>query len=189
MDIIEPGEELGTEEEFLMGVGTYLEKEKICSLFLGEKRVEDRKIMIERPYGYKKLHRGVIVFGRIEKVSDQTALALIIPLNGKQGRYPKTKDYAALHVSKVRDGFVESMKNEMKIGDIIKAVIVDYDSKKGQIGLATDRPNLGVIKAFCSNCRAPLKKEADVLVCEKCGYKENRAISNDYRNTALKMNE
>ncbi|MFA5382125.1 MAG: exosome complex RNA-binding protein Csl4 [Candidatus Micrarchaeia archaeon] len=185
MDTTKPGEELGTEEEFLSGFGTYLEKEKIRSLLMGEKIIEDRKMNVDRPYKYRQIHRGVIVIGRVEKVSDQMALALIIPIDEKQGRYPKTNDYASIHVSKVKQGYVESLKNEMKIGDIIKAVVIDYDIKKGQINLATDKPDLGVVKAFCSKCRTPLKKEGVNLICEKCGNKETRAVSDDYRNTVL----
>ncbi len=189
MDLTKPGEELGTEEEFLKGHGTYLEDEKIRSVLLGEKKVEDRKMIVDRPYRYRNFHRGVLVFGKVEKVSDQMALASIFPIDQESGRYPKTMDYASLHVSKVKQGFVDSLKNEMKIGDIIKAVIVSVDIKKGQIDLATDKPNLGVVKAFCSRCRSPLKKVDDGLECEKCGYKDNRAISNAYRNVALEINE
>ncbi|MCC7552432.1 exosome complex RNA-binding protein Csl4 [Candidatus Micrarchaeota archaeon] len=186
MDLTKPGEELGTEEEFLKGTGTYLENEKICSLLLGEKKIEDRKMTVDRPYRYRNLHRGVLVFGRIEKVSDQMALASIIPIDQKIGRYPKTNDYASLHVSNVKQGFVDSLKNEVKIGDIIKAIVINVDIRKGQIEIATDKPNLGVVKAFCSKCRNILKKEDNTLVCEQCGFKDNRVISNDYRNLALK---
>lgn len=186
MDLTKPGEELGTEEEFLKGYGTYLENEKIRSLLLGEKKIEERKMIVERPFRYRTLHKGTLVFGRIEKVSDQMALASIIPIDEKIGKYPKTNDYASLHVSKIKQGFVDSLKNELKIGDIIKAVIINVDIKKGQIEIATDRPNLGVVKAFCSKCRSPLRKDEGTLTCEKCGLKDNRAISNDYRNLALK---
>jgi len=188
-DCVEPGEEVGTEEEFLRGFGTYIEKEKIRSLLLGEKKIEDRRISVDRPYKYRKIHRGAIVLGRVENVMENTALVSILPIDTKDGRYPKTNDYAGLHVSKVSEGYVKDLKDKMRIGDIIKAMIIEYDIKTGKIGLAMNRPFLGVVKAYCSKCRAPLKRGGDILTCERCGGEETRQISNDYRNVALSVGE
>jgi exosome complex component CSL4 len=78
---------------------------------------------------------------------------------------------------------VKNVRDEYKIGDIIRAKIVDL--RNGEMRLSTDGEDLGAIKAFCAVCRHPMKVESGILQCEECGAKDNRKIAKDYRKSDI----
>ena len=96
--------------------------------------------------------------------------------NGVPLVIPDTR--ATLMVSKVARGFVKDLKNEFRIGDIVKAKLIKLTPFSKD--LATDFPEYGVIKAFCSNCKKPLHLFSGKLKCLSCGSLERRKISKDY---------
>jgi len=78
---------------------------------------------------------------------------------------------------------VKNVRDEYKIGDIIRAKIADL--RNGEFRLATDADELGAIKAFCAKCRHAMVIESGILKCESCGYKDNRKLANDYRKASV----
>ena len=83
----------------------------------------------------------------------------------------------------IRRGYVKNVRDEYRIGDIIRAKIAAFQN--GEFRLTTDGDDLGAIKAFCAKCRHPMKVESGLLQCEDCGAKDNRKITNDYRKANL----
>jgi exosome complex component CSL4 len=111
-------------------------------------------------------------------------IALISIQSGAgEQRFGETSDYAVLHASMIKRGYVKNVRDEYKIGDIIRAKIADL--RNGEFRLATDSDNLGAIKAFCAKCRHAMKIESGILQCESCGFKDNRKLANDYRKASV----
>ena len=180
-----PGDFIGTEEEFLAGEGTFSEGESIRSTLTGEASESDRKLAVGQKRRLKALGIGAVIIGRVENIVEPIALVSMLDGEGAgdSHRFGENPDYAVLHASMIRRGYVKNVRDEYRIGDIIRAKIVDM--RNGEMRLSTDSDELGAIKAFCAKCRHPMKVESGLLQCEDCGAKDNRKITNDYRKANL----
>lgn len=176
-----PGELLGTEEEYILGQGTYNERSDIRAALFGELRVDqERRMSIKSTTAIPTtIKLGMVVYGRVEEIFEPVALVRIDPISTGKERQVQDQFYCVLHVSRVRMGYVRNIKDEVRIGDIIKAVVDEI--KNGDIHLSTKRGGMGVIKAFCSKCRLPLEQKDQVLECGNCGGKEKRKLGSPYR--------
>ncbi len=177
-----PGEFLGTEEEYVSGRGTYEEENNISAALYGELQVDsERKMAIKtRTSVPERIKLGMVLYGRIEEIFDPIALVRIEPISTGNERQVIDQFYCVLHVSRIKMGYARNIKEEVRIGDIIKAVVDEI--KNGEIYLSTKRGGMGIIKAFCSKCRTPLEKEDEMLACGNCGNKEKRKLGSPYRN-------
>lgn len=173
-----PGDVIGTEEEYLPGEGTFVDGERVYSTLCGEVGDAARKLAVLQKRPLRQLGIGTVIIGRVENVVEPIALVSIQAGVGEH-RYEETDEYAVLHASMIRKGFVKNVRDEYKIGDIIRAKIVD--ERNGEMRLSTDADSLGAIKAFCAKCRHPLATESGLLSCESCGTKDNRKLASDYR--------
>ncbi|MCK4443971.1 MAG: exosome complex RNA-binding protein Csl4, partial [Thermoplasmata archaeon] len=84
---------------------------------------------------------------------------------------------ASLHVSKVSTGYTSDVKSEYRKTDIIRAAVIQT---KPSLQLATDRKDLGVLRALCTRCRHPLIPKGRDLYCENCERSESRKAAIDY---------
>ena len=175
-----PGSVLGTEEEYVAGSNTYVEEGRIYSAAVGKENDAGREKavspFVKKPRGIMK---GMIVYGIVREIFEPIALIELSAATIEGERQAFGSDYAVLHVSKIMKGYVESVKAELKIGDIVKARVEDIRDE--EIYLTTADKDLGVIKAFCANCRQPMKLEGEDLVCEGCGRKDRRKVGYPYR--------
>lgn len=179
-----PGDFIGTEEEYLAGRGTFADKEKIYATISGEIRDEARKLSVEQKRALRALEVGTVVIGTIENIVEPIALVSIKSgSDGRESRFGENPDYSVLHASMIKRGYVKNVRDEYKIGDIIRAKVADV--RNGELRLATDADELGAIKAFCAKCRHPMKVESGVLKCESCEWKDNRKLANDYRKAEM----
>ncbi|MFH1447330.1 MAG: exosome complex RNA-binding protein Csl4 [Candidatus Micrarchaeota archaeon] len=177
-----PGESLGTEEEYVSGYGTFEENSAIYASLSGELKVDlERKMSIRGAMASPmRIKPGMVVYGRVEEIFDPIALVRIHPITTGMERQVRDQFYCVLHVSRVKMGYVRNIREELRIGDIIKAVVDEI--KNMDIHLSTKRGGMGVIKAYCTKCRFPLKQEGQELVCKNCGEKEQRKLGSPYRN-------
>ena len=127
----------------------------------------------------RALEVGTVIIGTIENIVEPIALVSIQAGSGFESRFGETPDYAVLHASMIKRGYVKNVRDEYKIGDIIRAKIADL--RNGEFRLATDSDELGAIKAFCPKCRHPMRVESGILRCESCEWKDNRKTAKDYR--------
>ncbi len=174
-----PGEELGVEEEFAPGSGTFVENGVIYACTSGKVIDDGKTLSIEGRSNLKKLKVGDLVVGTVENIKEPIALVLTYGIGEKGERYMISSDYAVLHASKVKDGYVKNLHDELKIGDLILARV--EEERADGFALTINEKELGVIKGFCVRCRNPLELRNFNLVCEKCGHKEYRKISSKYR--------
>ncbi|PIT84432.1 hypothetical protein COU37_03505 [Candidatus Micrarchaeota archaeon CG10_big_fil_rev_8_21_14_0_10_45_29] len=174
-----PGEEIGTEEEFVAGAGTYVEGSAIHSALEGEISDEGRTLSVSRPNRVSQPGLGVKVIGRIENIIDPIAIVSIHEMEGESARFPITGVNFVLRASNIKKGYTRKIRDEYSIGDIIRAKIVEI--KNGECQLATDEDDLGCLKAYSSSRkRCALHKTPTGLKCENDDKKENRKIASDY---------
>ncbi len=176
-----PGDFVANEEEFMPGFGTYAEEGIVYSSNIGdlEKDMKKREVRIKVktriPLFFK---RGSVVYGVVAKVSENIAIVDISPARVGQFYYIPRPVTHVLPISEVRRGFVRDMRDEFRTGDVIKAKILAVE--KHSVTLTTRASDLGVVKAFCTQCRHPLVLEKGKLVCKNCGNVERRKISVEY---------
>jgi len=164
-----PGEEIGTEEEYLPGENTYIKDGKIKSSCFGELHVDSKRRATVIPYReVARLKVGDIVYGRVDEILENLAF---LSIENEKG----LKALGVLFISEIKHAFVKSIRDEFKIGDILKARIKRITPFS--VELTLKERGLGVIKAFCSNCRSSMVFRSRIFVCEKCGNKERRVIN------------
>ena len=178
-----PGDFIGTEEEYLVGEGTFSENEKIYATLTGESEEAAKKLAVFQKRPLRALGVGTVIIGTVENIVEPIALVSMQVGIGEH-RFGETDEYAVLHASMIRKGYVKNVRDEYKVGDIIRAKIVDQ--RNGEFRLSTDADDLGAIKAYCAKCRHPMKIESGLLSCEDCGTKDNRKLAKDYRKSDIK---
>jgi len=182
-ELVLPGDYLGVIEEYFPGDGVKEENGELYAIRAGRVRIDPQRmeISVEPVTDVPPLPQvGDIVIGKIVEVRGQSAIVQLIKIEGrKDDREIATSKLAGIHVSQVKDGYVENLSKEFKIGDVIRARVIA--NEKSPIQLSTKGPELGVIYALCSRCRTPLIKRGNQLICPKCGNVETRKLSTLYR--------
>lgn len=180
--LVFPGDFLTVEEEYSSGKNTFEDSGgKIYSAKTGitQYNQKERSVSIlEKNRKILTVDVGTIVYGRVMFVKESVVVIAILKTE-KEGveRIPFLSS-AQLLVSNVSHDYVDSLKDEFKIGDLIKAKVIKIT--KYSIELSTKFSELGVIKAFCSKCRKPLGLYGQELKCNSCGSVETRKVSSDY---------
>jgi len=169
--IIVPGEQIATEEEYMAGKNTYVKNGKIISRTLGTLNIdENTKEASVKGKTVEELTYGDIVTGKVLMVKESSAVIELLSAEGnKQILGIKT---AQLPIRNISNEYVTELKKIIKIGDIIRAKIVM--SSPLAIDLNTKEKGLGVIKAYCSNCRKEMSFNNNQMVCLDCGSIEDR---------------
>lgn len=174
-----PGELVGTTEEFKPGTGTTVSGGDIFSTATGNV-ILDRKarIVSVKPNTLTPniAKTGDILYGKIIDVRESGASVEIGGIEGKEEREIVNSRLGDIHVSNVRDSYVKRLSDEFRPMDIIKAKVVDVERMR----LSTAEESLGVVKAYCSNCRGELVLEGKKLKCPVCNMTETRKISTEY---------
>jgi len=169
--IILPGEIIATEEEYASGENTYSKEGKILASAVGiaefdeinkEARIIGKKI--------DEIRNGDIVIGQVMLVKESTAVISL--LTAEKGKRITGQTVAQLPVRNVANEYVNELKKIIKIGDIIRAQVVGC-SELG-VDLNTKGKGLGIIRAYCSNCRSKMNYSAGKLICISCGNIEDR---------------
>jgi exosome complex component CSL4 len=176
------GEYLGTIEEFMPGKGTYAEDGKIYAAKIGHRHVDTSKHVAE-VIGKEipTLEVGQTVFGEVGGFRTNMAQ---VDIGKIQGQKAHISEKAMVYISNVADSYVEKVEEMFGIGDLLKAKIIRMENNT--IDLST-KGDMGVVKAFCRNCRHELalsEKNKDKLECSSCGRIEKRKISPDYGNVS-----
>jgi len=178
-DIVIPGEFLGTSEEYISGEGVYSEKGNIYASTVGKVDMDgkERKIRVIPETDTPPVPKtGDIVVGRVVALKGSMVIVEIAGIKGKEDREMPNCEQAVIHISNIRKGYVGELNHEFGYHDIVKARVLDAR----MLRLTTVDRDLGVIKAFCSRCRAELRLKNRRLECPRCENVETRKISQDY---------
>ncbi len=120
---------------------------------------------------------GDVVYGRISDVRESGgAMVEVAGIEGKENREIVSVRTGDIHVSSVRDSYVKRLADEFRPSDIVRAKVVDVERMR----LTTAEDSLGVVKAYCSNCKGELVLEGKKLKCPVCNMTETRKISTEY---------
>ncbi|AKB79990.1 exosome complex RNA-binding protein Csl4 [Methanosarcina horonobensis HB-1 = JCM 15518] len=174
-----PGELVGTTEEFKPGDGTAVIGGDIYSTVTGNVFIDRKaRVVSVKPNTLTPniLKVGDIVYGRITDVRESGAMVEIAGIEGKENREIVNVRPGDIHVSNVRDSYVKRLADEFRPSDIVRARVVDVERMR----LTTAEDSLGVVKAYCSNCRGELVLEGKKLKCPVCNMTETRKISTEY---------
>jgi exosome complex component CSL4 len=169
---------LGVIEEFIADSGTYEEDGLILASIVGNVNVDARTKKISVIAKNKPITpvKGSIVFGKVSDAKKQLVDLMIGKMDSKELNTPVT---GTLHISCVSESYTENMIDAYRIGDIVKAHIVD--DIRSPCYLSTVGHEFGVILARCTRCGAFLKRKGrSTLKCMDCENIERRKISDDY---------
>jgi len=174
-----PGEFVGSTEEFKPGNGTVVSAGNVYSTATGNVII-DRKARIVSVKSNTLIPNilkvGDIVYGKIIDVRESGAAVEIAGIEGKEDREIVNSRLGDIHVSNVRDSYVKRLSDVFRPSDIIRAKVLDTDRMR----LTTSEDSLGVVKAYCSNCRGEIVLEGKKLKCPDCNMTEIRKISTEY---------
>ncbi|MFP4655716.1 MAG: exosome complex RNA-binding protein Csl4 [Methanohalobium sp.] len=177
--LVMPGDFVGTTEEFIPGEGTYIYYGNIHSLVTGKVIVDEKThsvSVVPKTKTPPSIKEGDIVIGGITDVRDSVAIVGLEAIKDKGEREFQGTRPAAIHVSNVKDAYVKKLSDEFAPFDIIKGKIKSAKN----LNLSTSEESLGVMKAYCSNCKSAMVKNDNKLKCPYCGNVENRKLSSDY---------
>ena len=178
-NFVVPGDLVGTSEEYLPGSGTYEENGNIYADITGKISInaKERSVFIEPVIKAPPVpHEGDIVVGRVVDIKGSVALVELSRIKGHLDREIAGNTSAAIHISNVKDSYVQDLAQEFGYQDIVKAKVIDTKNMR----LSTVDKSLGVLTSQCSRCRTPLKLEAGKLKCPQCERRETRKLSSDY---------
>jgi exosome complex component CSL4 len=177
-DVAVPGEQLGVEEEYMPGVGVYLENGKLYSSTLGALDIDtkNRKIgvIVESRVAVPEV--GDIVEGEvIGPLKEDSAMIKIIAIRGKKNL---TGTFTGiLHVSQAAKSYVDTIFDVLNLSDRILAKVITSWSPY-QLSTADD--DLGVIYATCTRCGNELLLKRGRLFCSRDKTFERKKISRFY---------
>ncbi|MHA1409181.1 MAG: exosome complex RNA-binding protein Csl4 [Candidatus Odinarchaeia archaeon] len=173
-----PGDKLGVIEEYLPGAGTFQEKGVIFSSKVGIVLIDTKAKKISVfPRTVKPLipKKGNIVKGKIMTVQGKKAIVSIAMVGDKILSSTFT---GQIFIRQVTGEYIDTMEEAFKVGDIVKAMVIDDRDEVYQ--LSTADPKMGVTKANCTRCGGTLIKFKNQLKCVQCGNLETRKTSTEY---------
>lgn len=173
-----PGDEIATEEEYVADVGTYVENGKIYASQVGELVLDDSesvaKVISQNPPNVLKI--GDIIYVTINDTRKTMATATAVAKEGTR-RVISSSTVATLHVSKISPDYTESVDNEVRKLDLVRARVIDVDPS---LQITTKDPHLGVVHALCGRCKTPLVRKGKNLRCPNCRHSQHRKLADDY---------
>jgi len=174
--LVLPGSHLGSCEEFESGENTFTDNDETYSSTFGEVEVNEGAISVKREgksISAPKIDSKLICY--VTRADPNKARLTCMLEDEVEGKCRASSIDAVLPVPNVSRGHVESIRDAVKVGDIIKVRI--YKIKEGgEIEVSVIGKDFGVLKAFCSKCRSSMHLKDHIFICNKCGWKERRKI-------------
>jgi exosome complex component CSL4 len=183
-EIVVPGDRVGTIEEVIPGRGTYEEDGVVYSTELGKYSydLDEMKALVYSKKQPAIVKKRDIIIARVRDIRNSMVVADVVKIVG-QDREVAGETMASLHVSKISRDYVSDVRREYRIGDFIRAIVIQA---KPSIQLATDAREFGVLRALCMACRTPMKVHQKQVKCPECERIESRKLAEDFGNPNLK---
>jgi len=178
--VVFPGDIVAASEELVPGPGTTDDGSNIVATRLGRLRIDtDRMEAVVEPVTSVpvELREGDIVLGVIDMVKPVMCSVDVQVRIGDEHRQITGSTVGTIHVSKIDRRYVQDASREFRVGDIVRARVIDVDPS---VQLATDEPEMGAIKCLCTLCRHDLERKGKALECPNCGKVDSRKIARDY---------
>jgi len=177
-DVIIPGEKIGTVEEIIPGRGTFEEDGVIYAKGLGELSLdpEEMKASVNAFKSPARIKKRDLIILVVTDIRNAMVVARAVHIVGKD-RQIAGETMASLHVSKVSREYVSDIKRMFRVGDYIRARVIQSSPS---IQITTDERDLGVLRALCMNCRTSMFRKGNSLTCPECGRIESRKMAADF---------
>lgn len=178
-NIVYPGDFIAVSEEYSQGKNVFERDGKIYSSKVGEIVLdEEKRVASVKSREPEVMSVGTEVIAQVRLLKPQSVYMIILDAT-KNGKPVKVHNQdGLLFIRDVSEEYVKELEDCFNLGDLVKARIVKID--KEEATLTTKDPELGVVKAFCTKCRAPLKLEGKFLKCYNCNSVEKRKTSKLY---------
>ncbi|MEK6981406.1 MAG: exosome complex RNA-binding protein Csl4 [Candidatus Micrarchaeota archaeon] len=168
------GQTIASCEEYVPGKNAFGEADQIYSAVIGKSQTDGQSISVI-PEGKKIIDVAVgsFVYGLIAEIRDTKAIVdCIMAEEYPNSRFSMPSFGSSLPVQNIRiNSYVKTVRDELKIGDIIKAKVV---ATSPAILISIAEPSLGVMVAFCSACRNSMSLKNDFATCNNCEKTEKR---------------
>lgn len=168
---------MATAEESLGGEGTFEEEGKVYAAVEGNAVCDPRShsVGVAAPLIARRIREGDLVYAVIHDLYDAVALLKFQPMNYKGVRVAAHSNSAYLRIPEVQHAYTENFREFLRIGDVVKARVKEVTSMGIYLTIADN--DLGVVRAYCSNCRHELEMRGRTLVCNNCGNNESRKLA------------
>jgi exosome complex component CSL4 len=176
--MVYPGDELGGEEEFLAGPGTYVEDGKILSAQVGMLSYNEKEhtVYVDPSKPTNQVRDGDVVIAIVDDLKS-SMVTLNIERIEEKDKVVMGETHAAIHVAKCSHDYVRELEDVYRITDVVRAKVIQAAPS---IQLETRDDEFGVIKARCQVCRQPMVLKDRRLWCEECERYEDRKLSSRY---------
>lgn len=173
--LVLPGDHLSSAEEAEPGENTYSEKDEVYSATAGENTSEVGRASV-RTKGrvLQQPSAGMNVYGVVIKASLNKAIVGCISSSEAEGGGRGVQFDAVLPVMAIRNDYVRDIRDEVKIGDIIKARVDKVERTGYEISMKGH--DCGVVVAFCPRCRQRMDLSERIFICPDCHWKERRKL-------------
>jgi len=173
--LVLPGDHLSSAEEAEAGENTYVQNDEIYSASAGEDASSAGQALVKAKNRTIELpHVGMSVYGLVIKASPNKAIAGCMTIAEAEGGKRGVEIEAVLPVTAIRGGYVRDLRDEVKIGDIIKAKIKKKEKTGFEISIAEH--DCGVMVAFCPKDRTRMEIKDRIFICPRCSWKERRKL-------------
>ncbi len=178
--VVFPGDEIATAEEFVPGPGTFEEDGTVYAARIGH-LVLDSSEFVARVDPVTsipvQLQAGDIVIGVIQAVRSTMAIVEVRARADLPERQISGDTNGTLHISKVAEFYVDNLEEAYRLGDIIRARVTDNDPS---LQLSTKGPEFGTLKTYCPRCRTAMVRKGKGVICPECEWKDSGKIADDY---------
>lgn len=173
--LVLPGDHLSSAEESEPGENTYSEKDEVYSAALGENVSAPGHAAVKGKGRTLKLPAvGSEVYCLITKTGPNKAIASCITAEEVEGHGRGVEMDGVLLVTAIRRGYVRDIRDEVKMGDIIKAKVQEL--RRSELAITIMDPQCGVVAVFCPKCRQRMDLKDRLFICSRCFWKERRKL-------------
>ena len=178
-----PGDQIAVAEEYEPGEGTYEKNGLVFASTPGVLRLDERNrvAQVKAFNPPAQLQVGDIVYAVVDDIRGMMATATVQAIHGRARQISGETD-GTIHISNVSEDYTEDIRDMYRSGDILRAKVIQT---RPSVQLTTAEPDLGVVKALCSQCRGPLERRGRDLYCPRCERSERRKLARDYDDLRL----
>ena len=120
--------------------------------------------------------RDDILMGEVTHCFESRAIVSLVKRNGVDVYSPFNGE---IRISNVTRRYINSMRDALSQGDIIRAVALNTHQISVELSLVGHE--LGVVFAKCIKCGGPLTQTShNNMICLRCENRETREVANDY---------
>ena len=173
--VVLPGDYVSSAEEAEAGHYTYEDDGNIYSAAVGEPNLSGGTASVKTKHeGLVSPKVGMHVYGLVFRTSLNKAICNCMPVDEAEGKIRTMEFEGVLPVTEIRKGYVKDIRDEVKIGDIIRAKIKKIDATGIELSMLW--PEYGLVSVFCPRCRTNMDLKDKLFICQQCDWKEKRKI-------------